>query len=115
MTDNSRADAVRSAAAVVVKAVEPDTADTETKQSQRSLAELHADKQATRLALAQTLDAIEDKINVPKKLKRAAANLKTTLRKTGREQPLALLAIAAGAAGLVGTAVWWVASRFTRD
>ncbi len=115
MTDNSRTDAVRSAAAVVAKAVEPASEDTETKQSPRSLAQLHADKLATRLALAQTLDAIEDKVNVPKRVKRGAAKLTATLRKTGREQPLVLLGIAVTAAGLVGTAVWWVASRFTRD
>ena len=123
MTDNNRADAVRSAAAAVTAtaATAAEAASTvsaaaekKVKEPRKSLTQIHADKDAARLALAQTLDAIEDRVNLPKKAKHAASNIGSSLRKTGREQPLVLLAIAAGAAGVIGTTVWWLVSRFTR-
>ena len=112
MTSNKRAHAVLAGGAVVPA---PAPAAKKVKKPKKSLAQLHAEKDTARLALAQTLDAIEDSANLPKKVKRSAGRLGAMLRKTGREQPFALLAIAIGVAGAIGTAVWWAVARFTSD
>lgn len=67
-----------------------------------SPAELKAHLARTRAELAATLDAVEEKVNVPKRLDKAAARAKERLSTMRQENPVALAAIAAGALGLAG-------------
>ncbi|MBK5238033.1 MAG: DUF3618 domain-containing protein [Actinomycetales bacterium] len=63
---------------------------------------LTAHLKRTRAELAATLDAVEEKVNVPKRLDKAAARMKAKLRTMRQENPVALAAIGAGAIGVVG-------------
>ena len=60
-----------------------------------------SDVERARSDLAATLDAIEYKLNLPKRTAESIQTLK-------RDNPLALVGIAAGAAVLVAGAVWGV-------
>ena len=66
------------------------------------------DAKRLRHELAATLGAIEDRLNIPKRLRRG-------IRRMSRENPLALAAIgvasAAGVAGAVWAAVAWLRHR----
>jgi len=61
-----------------------------------------------RYELAATLGAIEDKLNVPRRLRRG-------IRRMSRENPIALAAIGVVSAAAVGGAVWaavaWLKNR----
>jgi hypothetical protein len=74
----------------------------------RSRAELQADAERARAELAATLDAIEDKLNVPKQFGLATRRTSTRLRRLATENPLALGAIALGVAAAVGAGVFAV-------
>lgn len=52
---------------------------------------------AARAELSATLDALQDKVNVPKRIRTAAA-----------ENPIGLAAVGVGVAAAVGGAVWLV-------
>jgi hypothetical protein len=56
----------------------------------------------TRAELSATLDAVEEKVNVSKRLDRAAVRLQAKLRTMRQESPVALAAIGAGAIAVVG-------------
>ena len=56
---------------------------------------IEADVAAARAELAATLDALQDKLNVPKRIRIAA-----------RENPLGLAAVGAGAAAALAGVVW---------
>jgi Protein of unknown function (DUF3618) len=64
--------------------------------------ELTAHLKRTRAQLGATLDAVEEKVNVPKRLDKAATRLKGKLRIMRQENPVALAAIVAGAIAVVG-------------
>lgn len=64
--------------------------------------ELTAHLARTRAELAATLDAVEEKVNVPKRLDKAAVRLKAKLRTMRQENPIALAAIGAGAIAVTG-------------
>lgn len=72
----------------------------------RSRAELQADAVRARAELAATLDAIEDKLNVPKRIGLAADRTEARVRRMAAENPLALGAVALAAATAVGLGVW---------
>lgn len=72
----------------------------------RSRAELQADAVRARAELAATLDAIEDKLNVPKQIGLAADRTQARVRRMAAENPLALGAVALAAATAVGLGVW---------
>jgi hypothetical protein len=72
----------------------------------RSRAELQADAVRARAELAATLDAIEDKFNVPKQIGLAADRTEARVRRMAAENPLALGAVALAAATAVGLGVW---------
>jgi hypothetical protein len=61
----------------------------------RSSGDPAADVAAARAELAATLDAIQDKLNVPKRIRAAA-----------HENPLGLAAVGVGAAAALAGAVW---------
>lgn len=64
---------------------------------QLTRAELVEHVAATRARLASTLDALEDKANVPKQFKKGATKQAVKLRKLRREQPLVFAAVVVGA------------------
>jgi hypothetical protein len=73
----------------------------------KSTAQLREDAAHARVALADTLDAIEYKLNVPKQVRITGRRITLGLHRLGEENPPALAGIALGAAVVVGTTVWW--------
>ncbi|RZU66906.1 uncharacterized protein DUF3618 [Microterricola gilva] len=82
------------------------TAAAQQQAPRRSRAELQADAARARAELAATLDAIEDKLNVPKQIGLAADRTGARVRRMAAENPLALGAVALAAATAVGLGVW---------
>ncbi|MCY7288193.1 MAG: DUF3618 domain-containing protein [Cryobacterium sp.] len=72
----------------------------------RSKAELRAEATRARLELAETLDAIEYKLNLPRRLRVRSRLVPMALRELGEKNPLALAGIVLGAASAVVGAVW---------
>lgn len=72
----------------------------------RSLGEWRAEAARARAELASTLDALEYKANVPKRLHHARRELTGRLRRLGDENPAALFGMAAVAAAVAGTVAW---------
>jgi len=64
--------------------------------------ELEAHLVATRAKLASNLDALEDKVNVPKQLDKATRRLRRKVQTMRQDNPLALAGIVAGAVVAVG-------------
>lgn len=77
--------------------------------------QLKADIERARQELAATLDAIEFKINVPRKVKNAQRTLQRKFRVVGRQNPSALIAGAAGVAAAIGLIAWGVVKQITED
>ena len=75
----------------------------ETQSEHRSTAELRAEADRARAALAGTLDAIEYKLNVPKQVKINTRRVTLGLHRLGDDNPAALAGIALAAATAVGT------------
>jgi hypothetical protein len=82
---------------------------------QLSRAELEQHVASTRARLASTLDALEDKANVPKQLRKGATAQAVKLKKLRREQPLVFAAVVVGgaavAAGILALVVKSVTKR----
>ena len=80
--------------------------------------ELRQRASVARHELASTLDAIEYKLNVPRQYREITSEVTGRLRRLGRDKPLALIGVAAGAATAAGSAVggivWAVARVFRR-
>ncbi|MEN9751148.1 MAG: hypothetical protein RLZZ600_195 [Actinomycetota bacterium] len=64
--------------------------------------ELEAHLEATRAKLASNLDALEDKMDVPKQLDKATRRLRRKVQTMKQDAPLALAGIVAGAVVAVG-------------
>lgn len=76
--------------------------------------ELRARAARAREELARTLDAIEYKMNVPRQLRASTGRVTAMLRGLGRDNPLALVGVAAGAALTAGASlggVVWACAR----
>jgi phosphoribosylcarboxyaminoimidazole (NCAIR) mutase len=77
--------------------------------------QLKADIERARSELAATLDAIEYKVNVPRKVKTAQRTLERKIQVVRRQNPSALIAGAVGAAAAVGLVAWGIAHQFIED
>jgi hypothetical protein len=77
--------------------------------------ELRSEVVRARVELADTLNAIEDKLNVPRKLQRRTDRWSHELRRMRGENPLALAGIAVGAVAVIGGLVWGIVMVVTRD
>ena len=64
--------------------------------------------QQARADFSATLDALEDKLNVPKQVGRRVELAKRNFRRFADERPAAAIASAVGVAAAVGLAVWLV-------
>jgi vacuolar-type H+-ATPase subunit I/STV1 len=86
--------------------------DSNLSQKERQLGELRSDIESTREKLAATLDAIEDRLNVPMQAKRAVGKARAAFDKLNTENPVVLYA-AAGAVVVAtgGLIVWRLARR----
>ena len=76
------------------------------KAAPRSKTELRAEAARARVELAQTLDALEYKLNVPRQMRVRSRLLKVRLRELGEKNPLALAGIVLGAVSAAVGVVW---------
>jgi len=86
--------------------------DSNLSHKERQLGEIRSDIESTREKLAQTLDAIEDKLNVPKQAQAALDRGRAALERTLKENPVAVYAAAGGVAlAAAGLVVWRIVRR----
>ncbi|MFE5670241.1 hypothetical protein ACFQ58_01400 [Agromyces sp. NPDC056523] len=80
------------------------------KTQQRNLSRIqaHDNARSARAQLVGTLNALEDRLNVPKRVARATGRAKVRIRRFADEQPGAAIAVAAGVVVAVGVGVWLV-------
>jgi negative regulator of sigma E activity len=86
------------------------------KARQRNLTRLEAkvNSERARADFAGTLNALEDKLNVPKQVRITSARAKVELRRFANEQPVAAMAVAVGVVAAVGVTVWLVVRAVTK-
>jgi putative Ca2+/H+ antiporter (TMEM165/GDT1 family) len=72
----------------------------------RTKTELRAEAARARVELAQTLDAIEYKLNLPRQVRVRSRRVTARLGELGEKSPLALAGIVLGAASAAVGAVW---------
>jgi hypothetical protein len=88
------------------------TDDQSLSQKERQLGEIRSDIELTRERLAQTLDAIEDKLNLPKQAGLAAGRLRDRVVRLQKENPVVIYASGAIAVlGVVGGVLIWRIAR----
>jgi len=76
-----------------------------TDDKERALSEIRSDIEATRQKLAETLDAIEDRLDVPKRVRAALQDALDRLDALRQERPEVVYGVLAGIATLLaGTA-----------
>jgi ElaB/YqjD/DUF883 family membrane-anchored ribosome-binding protein len=82
----------------------------DTKARERNLTRLEArvNSERARARFAGTLNALEDKLNVPKQVRRKTAELKVKARRFADENPAGAVAVAVGVVAVVGVTVWLV-------
>lgn len=72
-----------------------------TDDKERALSEIRSDIEATRQKLAETLDAIEDRLDVPKRVRAMVQDAMDRLDALRQERPAVVYGVLAGMAGLV--------------
>ena len=72
------------------------------------LDQLRAHRAHTRAQLASTLDALEDKVNVPKQLGKASRKFGRRVQTLRRENPALLAGIAVGVVAAIGATAYLV-------
>ena len=82
--------------------------DAKTRQRNLTRLEAKVNSQRARADFAGTLNALEDKLNVPKQLSRKTAKAKVEFRRFADERPVAAVAVAVGVVAVVGVVVWLV-------
>jgi hypothetical protein len=88
------------------------TNDSNLTHKERQLGEIRSDIESTREKLAATLDAIEDRLNVPKQAQAALGRGRELWDRTLRENPVAVYAAAGGVAvAAAGLVVWRIVRR----
>lgn len=86
------------------------------KKRERNLTRLEArvNSERARAEFAGTLNALEDRLNVPKQVRIKTAKAKVQLRRFANEQPVAAAAAAVGVVVAVGVTVWLVVRAVTK-
>lgn len=92
----------------VTDASHPSKRDTATRERNLTRLQAKAASQRARSDFAQTLNALEDKLNVPKQVGIRTERAKVKLRRFADEQPVAAIAAAVGIVAAVGVTVWLV-------
>ena len=72
-----------------------------TDDKERQLSEIRSDIEATRQRLAETLDAIEERLDVPKRVRAAVQDAMDSLDRVRQERPEVIYGVLAGIAGLL--------------
>jgi ElaB/YqjD/DUF883 family membrane-anchored ribosome-binding protein len=72
-----------------------------TDDKERALSEIRSDIEATRQRLAETLDAIEERLDVPKRVRAALQDALERLDSLRQERPEVVYGVLAGIAGLI--------------
>lgn len=72
-----------------------------TDDKDRALSEIRSDIEATRQRLAETLDAIEDRLDVPKRARAALEDARDRLDALRQERPEVVYGVLAGIAGVI--------------
>jgi BMFP domain-containing protein YqiC len=72
-----------------------------TDDKERALSEIRSDIEATRQRLAETLDAIEDRLDVPKRVRALLQDALDRLDALRQERPEVVYGVLAGVAGLI--------------
>jgi hypothetical protein len=86
--------------------------DSNLSHKERQLGEIRSDIESTREKLAATLDAIEDKLNVPRQAQAVLGRGRDLWDRTLKENPVAVYATAGGVAVVAaGLVVWRIARR----
>jgi ElaB/YqjD/DUF883 family membrane-anchored ribosome-binding protein len=85
-----------------------------TDDKERQLSEIRSDIEATRQRLAETLDAIEDRLDVPKRVRAAVQDAIDRLDAIRQERPEVVYAAIAGALGLVAGVTALIVRSATR-
>ena len=67
----------------------------------RALSEIRSDIEVTRQKLAETLDAIEDRLDVPKRMRRLIGDGRDRFDEMRQENPTLVYGVLGGAAALV--------------
>ncbi|WP_022892198.1 hypothetical protein [Agromyces subbeticus] len=82
--------------------------DTATRERNLTRLQAKVASQRARADFAATLNALEDKLNVPKQVGIRTERAKVRLRRFADEQPVAAIAAAVGVVAAVGVTVWLV-------
>ena len=81
--------------------------DSNLSHKERALGEIRSDIESTREKLAATLDAIEDKLNVPMQAKRAVGRAREAWDKVNKENPVVVYASAGAVVLAAGGLIAW--------
>jgi hypothetical protein len=84
------------------------TRDSKTRERNLTRLEAKANSERARAEFARTLNALEEKLNVPKQVRIRTSRAKVRLRRFADEQPAAAVAVAVGVVAVVGVTVWLV-------
>lgn len=91
------------------------TRDAKTRERNLTRLEARVNSERARAEFASTLNALEDKLNVPKQVRRKTAELKVKARRFADENPAGAVAVAVGVAAAVGVTVWLVVRAIADD
>lgn len=86
----------------------PSKRDTAARERNLTRVQAKIASQQARAQFAETLNALEDKLNVPKQVGMRTERAKVKLRRFADEQPVAAVAVAVGIVAAVGIGVWLV-------
>jgi hypothetical protein len=100
-----------------IDATAPQPKPGNTKARERNLTRVQARvaSQQARAEFAGTLNALEDKLNVPKQVGRRVDRAKTRMREFYDEQPGPAIAAAVGVVAAVGVCVWLIVRATVKD
>lgn len=87
------------------------------KERRRNLTRVQARvaSERARADFAQTLNALEDKLNLPKQARRKGRAFRARLDRMADEQPGTLIAVATGAIAVIGVGVWLIVRSAASD
>lgn len=88
--------------------------DAKTRQRNLTRLEAKVNSERARGEFAGTLNALEDKLNVPKQVRIKSERAKVEFRRFANEQPVAAVAVAVGVVAAVGVTVWLVVRALTK-
>lgn len=91
-----------------------DKRDAKTRERNLTRLEAKANSERARAEFASTLNALEDRLNVPKQVGIRVDRAKVRLRRMADEEPGKAIALAVGVAAAVGVTVWLVVRSITK-